>query len=302
MATGLQQQQQVQAGAAGSDVGQGDGSIGGQMNQIAGRAADKQHELEALLGGSQQQQQQNARLQQQGHLEQQQQQQQQLHQRQLGQQGGVYGSDGSVLLQAVHPWQGVHGDAAAGMHSAANAVAAAAAAAAAADSDVQQQQQPADSGDCPMSLDQRATTVGRRFSMHTVQGQQQQQHLQQQPPQHGQQQQQCGHHATGLIAPGAAAGASSDCMKGSSAQASGGAAGNGGFGSGPGFNTGGDGGLGFGGLAAMDPADLAELAAWWRPRLDSAERRYLRCRKQQMDEALLQVRNSSLSAQGGGGY
>jgi hypothetical protein len=39
----------------------------------------------------------------------------------------------------------------------------------------------------------------------------------------------------------------------------------------------------------MDPADLAELASWWRPRLDSAERRYLRCRKQQMDEALLQV-------------
>jgi hypothetical protein len=130
--------------------------------------------------------------------------------------------------------------------------------------------------------------------MHSVQGQQQ--HVQQQPPQHGQQQQQqqCGHHATGLIAPGAAAGASSDCMKGTgcglgSAQASGGAAGSGGFVSGPGFNTGGDGGLGFGGLAAMDPADLAELAAWWRPRLDSAERRYLRCRKQQMDEALLQV-------------
>jgi hypothetical protein len=278
MATGLRKQQQVQAGAAGSDVAQVDGSIGSQSTQIAGRATDKQQELEALL--SSQQQQQSQRSQQQVHLEQQ---QQQVHQQQqLGQQGGVYGSDGSsALLQAVHPWQGVHGDAAAGMHSAA----------AAADSDAQQQQQPADSGDCPMSLDQRATTVGRRFSMHSVQGQQQQ-HLQQQPAQHGQQQQ-CGHHATGLIAPGAgtAAGASSDCMKGtgcSSAQASGGAAGSG-FSSGPGLNTGGDGGLGVGGLAAMDPADMAELAAWWRPRLDSAERRYLRCRKQQMDEALLEV-------------
>lgn len=73
------------------------------------------------------------------------------------------------------------------------------------------------------------------------------------------------------------------------AQASGGALGSG-CGSGPGFGGAASaGGLGFGGLAAMDPADLAELASWWRPRLDSAERRYLRCRKQQMDEALLQV-------------
>ncbi|WIA21058.1 hypothetical protein OEZ85_005380 [Tetradesmus obliquus] len=73
------------------------------------------------------------------------------------------------------------------------------------------------------------------------------------------------------------------------AQASGGALGSG-CGSGPGFGGAASaGGLGFGGLAAMDPADLAELASWWRPRLDSAERRYLRCRKQQMDEALLQA-------------
>jgi hypothetical protein len=220
-----------------------------QMNQLAGRAVDKQQELEALLGGSQQQRQQ----QQQQHV-QLEQQQQQLHQQQLGQQvqGMEADGQGGVLLQAVQPWQGV-----------------------AASGPQQQQQQPADSGDCPMSLDQRATTAGRRYSMHSVQGQPQQQ--------------QCGHHATGLIAPGAGAagGASSGCMKGtggSSVQASGGA-----LGSGPGFNTGGDGGLGFGGLAAMDPADLAELASWWRPRLDSAERRYLRCRKQQMDEALLQV-------------
>jgi hypothetical protein len=280
MAAALHKQQQVQAGAAGSDVAQGAGSISSQLNQMIGRAAEKQQELEALLGGSQQQQQQQQQMSQhQVHVEQQQ--QQQVYQQQLGQQGGVYGSNG-VLLQAVHPWQGAQFDAAAGMHGAADA---------AAGSDAQQQQLPADSGDCPMSLDQRATTVGRRIVPA-----QQQQHLQRPPQQHGQQQQQqCGHHATGLIAPGAgaAAGASSDCMKGtgcSSAQASGGAA-SAEFSSGPGFNTGGGGGLGFGGLAAMDPADLAELASWWRPRLDSAERRYLRCRKQQMDEALLQVGN-----------
>eukprot|EP00775_Hariotina_reticulata_P007724 gene7724-7923_t len=43
------------------------------------------------------------------------------------------------------------------------------------------------------------------------------------------------------------------------------------------------------GVMGLDPADLAELAHWWRPRLDSAERRYLRTRKLQMDEALLQL-------------
>jgi hypothetical protein len=42
-------------------------------------------------------------------------------------------------------------------------------------------------------------------------------------------------------------------------------------------------------LKSMDPAELAELAKFWRPRLDSAERRYLRCRTMQLGEALLQV-------------
>jgi hypothetical protein len=42
-------------------------------------------------------------------------------------------------------------------------------------------------------------------------------------------------------------------------------------------------------LRSMDPAELAELAKFWRPRLDSAERRYLRCRTMQLGEALLQV-------------
>jgi hypothetical protein len=43
-------------------------------------------------------------------------------------------------------------------------------------------------------------------------------------------------------------------------------------------------------LRSMDPAELAELAKFLRPRLDSAERRYLRCRTMQLGEALLQVR------------
>lgn len=42
-------------------------------------------------------------------------------------------------------------------------------------------------------------------------------------------------------------------------------------------------------LRSMDPAELAELAKFWRPRLDSAERRYLRCRTMQLGEALEQV-------------
>jgi hypothetical protein len=42
-------------------------------------------------------------------------------------------------------------------------------------------------------------------------------------------------------------------------------------------------------LRSMDPAELAELAKFLRPRLDSAERRYLRCRTMQLGEALLQV-------------
>jgi len=46
-------------------------------------------------------------------------------------------------------------------------------------------------------------------------------------------------------------------------------------------------------LRSMDPAELAELAKFWRPRLDSAERRYLRCRTMQLGEALLQVRGKA---------
>lgn len=52
-------------------------------------------------------------------------------------------------------------------------------------------------------------------------------------------------------------------------------------------------------LRSMDPAELAELAKFWRPRLDSAERRYLRCRTMQLGEALEQV---GRRRGGGGGF